>query len=145
MSLNKWDTRFLELAKHISSWSKDESTKVGAVLVDSKNRIVSLGFNGPPRGVTDRYHDREQKLMKTLHAEDNALSFANKSTEGCTAYITHPPCANCAARLIQHGIVRVVYPEPSAEFMSRWEKSYLVALEMFGEAGVEITYHGRAL
>lgn len=143
MTLSKWDRRFIDLAKHVSQWSKDDSTRVGAVIVDNKNRVVSLGFNGFPRGVDDKHHNREHKLLKTLHAEDNALSFANKSTDGCTIYITHPPCSSCAARLIQHGIVRVVHPEPIAEFLSRWEKSCLVALEMFNDAGVEVVYEGK--
>ena len=53
MNGKKWDKRFLELAKLVGSWSKDPSTKVGAVIVDCNNRIISVGYNGFPKGVKD--------------------------------------------------------------------------------------------
>ena len=64
VDLRDWDTRFLDLAEHISKWSKDPSTKVGAVIVDSYRRIVSTGYNGFPQGVMDSYDrltDRDTK------------------------------------------------------------------------------------
>ena len=109
---DKWDARFLEQAELIAGWSKDPSTGVGAVIVDPKNRVVSQGFNGFPRACADDADllaDRDEKLRRTLHAEQNALLFAHRSVEGCTVYVTHPPCARCAAMLIQSGIKRVVY------------------------------------
>ena len=60
----KWDMRFIELAKHISLWSKDPSTKVGCVVVGEDREIRSTGFNGFPRGIDDdedRLMDREKK------------------------------------------------------------------------------------
>ena len=135
---SKWDKRFYNLAVHISSWSKDESTKVGAVIVDYKKRIVSVGFNGFPEHVDDTPVSRERKLMRTVHAEVNALSFAAQSVEGCTMYVTHAPCANCAAIIIQHGIRAVCFPEPEEGFLERWGDSYREALVMFMEAGVYV-------
>lgn len=105
----KWTKRFLDLATLIGSWSKDNSTKVGAVIVDERNRIVSVGFNGFPRGIEDIITDRDEKLRRTIHAEENALLFANSSVEGCTIYVTHHPCARCTAKLIQVGISKIVY------------------------------------
>ena len=61
---SKWDLRFLELANHISSWSKDPSTKVGCIIVGADREIRSTGFNGFPRGIDDseeRLTDREEK------------------------------------------------------------------------------------
>jgi dCMP deaminase len=138
VSLTKWDKRFIGLAEHISAWSKDSSTKVGAVLVDTEQRIISTGYNGPPRGVSDYYITRQERLFKTVHAEENAILFATRSLKGATAYVTHACCANCAAKLIQVGIGRVVFPKPSADFLSRWQESYFSAMGMFKEVGVEV-------
>jgi dCMP deaminase len=138
MTISKWDRRFYNLAVHVSSWSKDNSTQVGAVIVDNKKRIISVGFNGFPAGVNDTITSREQKLRRTVHAEVNALSFANGSVEGCTLYVTHAPCANCAAIIIQHGIGAVAFPEPEPAFLERWGESYEEAMKMFQEAGVYI-------
>ena len=76
---NKWDIRFLELAKHISGWSKDPSTKVGCVVVGEDREIRSTGFNGFPRGISDdneRLTDRNQKYPLICHAEENAIMHA---------------------------------------------------------------------
>lgn len=105
-----WDYKFLDLAEHISKWSKDPSTKVGAVIVDDKNRVISIGYNGVPRGVNEPVSgDREQKLLRTIHAEENALAFAYRDVEGCRMYVSFPPCAHCAAQIIQRGITEVIY------------------------------------
>lgn len=137
MSLNKWDARFLSLAELVAKWSKDPSSQVGSAIVDSHKRIVSVGFNGSPRGVADAA-DRSSKLMRTVHAEANALHFAHRDVAGCTIYVTHPPCANCAAHLIQRGITEVVFYAGSPEFLERWGDNYREALAMFGEAGVKV-------
>ena len=60
--MNKWDMRFLELAALVATWSKDPSTQVGAVIVDSAKRIVSVGFNGAPRGVQEQLF-RAQSIL----------------------------------------------------------------------------------
>ena len=136
----KWHKRFIELAHHVAQWSKDDSTKVGAVIVDDSNRVISLGYNGPPRRVNDDYENREQKLRRTLHAEVNALAFAHRDVSGCTIYITHPPCAQCAAQIIQHGIRQVVFDLPTYNFLTRWGDDYKESLAMFSEVGVEVAH-----
>ena len=133
----KWSRRFFSLAELVASWSKDLSTSVGCVIVDSDKRIVSLGFNGPPRGVSDVYDSREQKLRRTIHAEANALHFAGRDVTGCTMFVTHPPCAHCAAHIIQRGISKVIYACPGQGFIDRWREDYYEALDMFREAGVD--------
>jgi dCMP deaminase len=139
MSSSKWDKRFLDLAKHVSSWSKDPSTKVGAVIVNSDRQIVSLGYNGFARGVDDsedRYSDRAMKYQMVVHAEANAILNANTSLKGTTCYVTHPCCSNCAALLIQAGVKTVVVTEPTADFLSRFGESMKLTAMMFEEAGV---------
>lgn len=136
-----WDARMLGLAKHVAQWSKDPSTKVGAVICDPQYRIVSLGFNGFPRGVKDdaRLEDRDTKYRMILHAERNALLFAARDLRGCRLY-TWPfmPCAACAAMIIQVGITHVYAPWPSVDdpAWQRWSAEWKLAVQMFAEAGV---------
>jgi len=138
----QWDKRFLELAQLVSSWSKDPGTKVGAVIVDMNNRIVSIGYNGFPRGVEDfpyRLENREVKLQMTVHAELNALMFAQRPVEGYTLYVwPMQSCAKCASAIIQAGIQRVV--SPNHHVRPEWKRSFDIANEMFREAGVETNY-----
>ena len=138
MANMKWTMRFLELAQMVASWSKDDSTRVGAVVVTPNNRIVSLGFNGPPCGTDDNaVTTRDVKLMRTLHAEENALLFARESVNECIMYVTHVPCAHCAAVIIQKGIGHVCWPHrPADSFSDRWRESHAQARKMFDEAGV---------
>lgn len=137
MSLTKWDERFIELAKLVGSWSKDPSTQVGAVIVDDDKRIVSIGFNGFPKGVKDsqkRLVDRDEKYAIIVHAEANALMFANRSVEGCTLY-TWPfqPCSKCAGLIIQSGIKRVVSVVHDDK---RWKKNFEISQKLFTESGI---------
>lgn len=137
---NQWDCRFLDLAAHVAKWSKDPSTKVGAVLVDPETRtILGTGYNGFPRGVRDdavRYEDRAQKYPRIVHAEVNAILTANSSIRGATIY-TSPfaPCNECAKMIIQAGVKRVVSPRTDVK---RWAESFSIAAEMFSEAGVRL-------
>lgn len=137
--LTKWDARFLDLTALVGSWSKDPSTKVGAAIADSRNRVISLGFNGPPRGVQDDSNiDRETKLRRTLHAEQNALAFARYDVSGCTLYVTHHPCARCAAQIAQAQIRRVVCNAPDPDFAVRWAADIAEAQSILHQAGVEL-------
>lgn len=136
--MSTWDQRFLDLAATVAQWSKDPSTKVGAVVVDSRNRVVSTGFNGPPRGVSDTFKDREEKLLKTIHAEVNAVIFSEGGAEGCRIYVTHPPCPACSIVLIQAGVIEVHYRAPSDEFKSRWVHLTSVADALMAEAGIKV-------
>ena len=139
----KWDQRFLNLAEHISGWSKDPSTKVGCVVVGEDREIRSTGFNGFPRGIaddSDRLSDRDKKYPLICHAEENAIMHAARiglSLKGCTAYVTWPPCTRCARSLIQAGVVEVVYPQES-EVPERWMDDFKMSTMMMDEAGLKI-------
>lgn len=126
--MNKWDIRFLELAKLISTWSKDPSTKVGAVIVRPDKSILSVGFNGFPKSMADTeewYNNREEKYSRIVHGEINALIHANGSVAGCSLY-TYPflPCDRCCVQMIQAGISRIVAPVASADAMTRWAAAF---------------------
>lgn len=137
--MTRWDLRFIEMASLVASWSKDPSTKVGAVITNDKNHVVSLGFNGFPRGVEDRLNvSRETKLARTIHAEANALLHAKQDLAGCSIYVTRPPCSNCAALIIQSGIERVVYEAPDPAFLLRWKGSISESIQMFEEARITV-------
>jgi dCMP deaminase len=136
--LDKWDHRFLDLAKYISNWSKDPSTKVGAVVAHPKtHRVISVGFNGFPAGVkdtVDRLEDRSVKYEMIAHAEQNALLFAGHQAEGGTIYVSSlAPCARCAVIIIQSGIKRVVSCAPDFNH-DRWGDQAKLAKAMFDEA-----------
>lgn len=138
-----WDRRFLALAHHVSGWSKDPSTKVGAVIVRPNRTIVSLGYNGFPRGTED-YHqlldDRDTKLKRTVHAEVNAILTAQESLNGCVLYVTPlHPCATCAGIIIQSGIKRVVAKFAKAP-KTEWAEDMKAATRMFKEAGVDVYF-----
>ena len=142
--LDKWDHRFLALAKHISNWSKDPSTQVGAVITHTRSkRVVSMGFNGFPTGVKDtreRLDDRDTKYEMVVHAEQNALMFAGDRAEGCTLYVHPlPPCARCAVMIIQAGIKRVVCDQPDFDHQ-RWGEAAKIADTLFREAGLVVNY-----
>jgi len=137
----KWDRRFIDLALHISEWSKDPSTKVGCVVVGEDREIRSTGFNGFPRGIEDsmeRLEDRELKYPLICHAEENAIMHAARigiSLKDCTAYVTWPPCTRCARSLIQAGVTEVVYPD-NIEIPDRWVEDFERSSSMMEEAGV---------
>lgn len=143
MTQAAWQHRFLSLADQVSSWSKDPSTKVGCVVVDQDRRILSVGYNGFPRGVGDdafRLEDRSIKHLMTVHAEANAVAAAARngvSLHGATAYITHPACAQCAALLTQAGVLRIVQ---AGELRADWAESLTVAKIICEEAGVEVVF-----
>ena len=138
-----WDARFLALAHHVSQWSKDPSTKVGAVLVGTDKRQVALGYNGFPPNVTDslfRLHTREAKLRYMIHAERNVLDNATFPTAGSTLYVTHPPCCGCALSIISKGIHRVVSSPMSSSFASRWGAEVHQSRSVLHEAGVACNF-----
>lgn len=133
----KWDLRFLDLARHVSSWSKDPSTKVGAVIVRWDRTIASVGYNGFPRHIDDtpeRLNDRETKYRLMVHAEINAIHNARERLMGYTLY-TWPffTCERCAVQVIQAGIHRIVAPYTDNE---RWRQSIDNAIALYREAGL---------
>ena len=148
--MDKWDHRFMEMARVISGWAScyQPNRKIGCVIVKNK-RIMTTGYNGAPAGVKTCV-ERGECLRRRLgiesgtkaeicyatHAEQNAIIQAAKlgvSIDGATLYCTHQPCSVCCKMIINAGIVRVVY-----------EKGYPdpFSLEIFKEAGVQLEKFG---
>lgn len=139
---NKWCKRFLQLAHEIASWSKDQSTKVGCVIMDSSGKPKSFGYNGLPRNVNDDVpsrHERPEKYFWFEHAERNAIYQSSGDLSNCTLYVTHVPCADCARAIIQSGIAAVVVDSAGgldSDFAKRMCDSVNVTVQMFCEAKI---------
>lgn len=101
----------MAIAKVVATRSPDESRQFGAVLVDKKNRILSVGYNGPPQGIPNEIvpQTRPNKYYWMIHAEENMLLFCKENTYGCSVYVNGRPCCNCLKKLIQAGISKVYY------------------------------------
>jgi len=141
----KWDKRYLELAKLISTWSKDPGHKIGAVAVGKHGQILSTGFNGFPRKLSDseeRLTNRDIKLKHTIHAEMNVIfnaSLTNVSLEGASLYVYGLPCcSSCSLGIIQSGINRVVITKQSLQDSEFWTESWQFSSSVFREANIEI-------
>lgn len=112
-----WDEYFMGLAHLSAMRSKDPNTQVGAVIVDQKNRVVSIGYNGFPRGCSDDTFSwnksqedfLDNKEAYVVHAELNAILNAPSSVNGCRIFVSLFPCNECAKAIIQSGIVEVIY------------------------------------
>jgi dCMP deaminase len=108
------DDYYMGLAFWVASRSKDPHTQVGAVIVSFKNEPISTGYNGLPRGISDDQidWDRPDKYDWIIHAESNAIKYANGSLSNSTLYITAPPCNKCMLEIAAVDIRRVVYFMP---------------------------------
>lgn len=139
----------MRLAREVSSWSKDPSSKIGAVIVNDKRRILATGYNGFPEGIEDthdRLHNREEKYPRIIHGEMNALLNALKngvSVEGATIYVYGLPiCPDCTKSIIQAGIKRIVVSPDPYIIVTPWtEKWETISLPMIKEVGtINISY-----
>ena len=145
MFTDKWNYRFLELAELIATWSKDPSTKTGAVVVGPGKEIRATGYNGLVRGVNDNISERMERPTKYdffEHAERNAIYNAcltGTSLRDCTIFCTLTPCTDCARAIIQAGIKEVItyeYKTDANDPKNTWRDKLNYSAEMFAEAGV---------
>lgn len=146
---NKWDLRFLNMAKLVATWSKDPSTQTGAVIVRPNKTVAGIGFNGFPQGMSDSqelYANREVKLSRVVHCEVNATIFGSGDRSnpiapfsGCTLY-TFPfmSCDRCFVQMLQNGIRRFVYPEATEDQKLRWGPAFEKVKAYASETGVEM-------
>ena len=143
---DKWDKRFMEMAKLVSTWAScyKRDRKIGAVIVLGK-RVMTTGYNGAPAGVrtcVERGECLREKLgiasgtrhevCYAVHAEQNAIIQAARlgvSIDGATLYCTHQPCILCAKMIVNAGIRRVVYEQGYPDDFSR---------EILAEGGVSV-------
>lgn len=144
---DRWDARYLQLARQIASWSKDPSTQVGAVLVRAKNTIAGTGYNGFPPGESDDpklYMDRQYKYAHVIHAEVNALADVSaQDSTGSTLYTSFPCCPACMEVAGKRGVARVVFPplpkygRPQS-WIEQWEAWQLEAYAKAEQYGITV-------
>ncbi len=144
-----WDDYFFGIMRAVAAKSKDRSVKIGAVISGPDHEVLSVGYNGFPRGVDDDVewrHERPAKYLWTEHAERNAIYNAARSgvrLKGSTMHVPCPPCSRCARGIIQAGVARVVAEMSAADFLPArsaiaWREDIETALKMMREAGIEI-------
>lgn len=142
---SKWAPRMLKLAQEVASWSKDTSTKVGAIITTSDGSPVSWGFNGMAMGIDDTVdsrHVRPTKYKWMCHAERNAMDLAPRPLDGCVMFVTFFPCSSCTQSIIQRKIKTVVLDSGQhlSKLPERWKDDMTVSSEMLIEAGVDIVF-----
>lgn len=141
MSQLKWDLFYLNMARYVSTASKDPSTQTGAVIARPNRTLLSIGFNGFPQNMSDDpelYANREEKYSRIVHCEMNAMILADASVRGCTLY-TWPfaSCDRCCVQMLQAGISRFVFPSIPEHLVERWGKPLELTKKYIAEAGVE--------
>ena len=145
-----WEEYFMGIAQLSALRSKDPSTQVGACIVDENHKVVSIGYNGMPRGIDDEHipwghgEGLESKYLYVCHAEFNAILNTRDGSrlQGCTLYVTLFPCNECAKAVIQTGIKEVVYLSDKYAEGIQFQASKKL-LEM---AGVKVrAYQGRVM
>ena len=137
--------KYLEIAYATAKLSKDQSTKVGAIIVGQESlEVRSLGYNGAPRGCSadedERGTTRPEKYFWFSHAELNAITNAARigtPLQSTSMVVTHPPCMDCARAIVQAGIKQVFVPEWNQEFHERWQEHIGRTKRLFDECGVE--------
>ena len=140
-----WHTYFLDMCSVVAIKSKDRSTKVGAIIVGPDNEIRTTGYNGFPRGVNDEVdsrHERPEKYLWTIHAEQNAICAAalvGTPTKGCKMYVGLHPCSQCTAHIINAGITEIVIDNRDVEskkaVYERYADDFVKAKDMLKENG----------
>ena len=139
----EWHEYFLNLSKAVALKSKDESSKIGAVVVGPDQEIRSTGYNGFPRGFNDSDPAKQERPLKYKyfeHAERNAIYNAARfgaSLLGCTLYCEWPPCTDCARAIIQSGITTVINSKSIIDCPERWRDDMNLAHEMLLDCGVK--------
>lgn len=144
--------QYFRLIKFMANlFSKDQSTKVGALFIMPQTyEILTLGYNGMPRGINEKDDTRWTRPIKydfTEHAERNAIFNAARtgtSLLGSICVVTLFPCCDCARGIIQSGARMLVTLDPfinvDQEALERWGNKWKISIEMLNEAGVEIYY-----
>ena len=136
--------KYLGIVDETAKLSKDESTKVGALILGPSFEVRSIGYNGAPRGCAadedERGRTRPEKYFWFSHAELNAITNAARvgtPLAGCVLLVTHPPCMDCARAIVQAGITGVLTRNPGAEFLERWMEHTRRTQQLFAECKVD--------
>jgi len=143
-----WNEKFFAMVDLVASWSRDPSTKTGAVIVDDEHNVRSVGYNGFPRGVDDTIESRyvrPEKYKWMEHAERNAIFAAalhGTPTGWCSMYTAWHPCSDCARAIVQSGIKAVIIDgrkyKGDSDADARWAEDFVIARQILQEGGVDV-------
>jgi dCMP deaminase len=137
----------LKLAERISRKSSDPSTKVGCVITNTDNRLISVGYNRMPCNCSNDvslWNDRQIKYQRVLHAEVVAILNAKEDIRGYNLYIWPtasfmPICSRCASVICEKRIGRIIWSyDPLETKFNHWKDKCEESVKMFNEAGIEI-------
>ncbi len=145
MERPSWDEYLMTMACYTSSRSLDPSTKHGSVVVDECHRCLGIGYNSFPRGGKEDIYPRTrpEKYLTIIHSEDNALSNCAARPEGGILYVTGMPCPHCMGKIIQDGIIRVVFGRIPSVMVGSEEEAW--TRKMAHNHAVELVeYKGRS-
>jgi dCMP deaminase len=139
-----WDRRLIKLARDVSEWSSDPSTKVGSVIVGPNNDVRALGYNGLPRNIEDNgeLYESPLKYLWIEHAERNAIYSAARSGApllGCRMYVSWFPCSDCARAIVQVGLIEVICVEPDWKH-PKWSEHFEQAKRILIAGSVELKF-----
>jgi len=131
--MDKWDDRFIHLAREVSTWSKVLHSQQGCVAVSPSKRQFTVGYNGLP----SNYPDRKMDISNTIHAEVNCIINAKRALDGWTLYVTKAPCLDCAKVIASAGITKLWSPRPEGS----WKASQTEASKLLKVCGIiQYTY-----
>ena len=143
-----WDERFLEIAKCVSTWSKDPFTQVGAIAISPERRITAQGYNGFPSGSKDLaedYVNRERKYQNIIHAESNVIYNACNAKVGlyCSTIFVFGmyPCPECIKALAQVGMARIVFRLGGSQSKEKWKEEFKISRKILIELGIGMTHY----
>lgn len=146
MAKNKvWDNRWMDLCEFVSGWSKDRSRRTSSVIVNKRNVLLSIGWNGFARGINDdvnERHRRPDKYLWTEHAERNAIYNAASegiNVSGAKMYIPWYPCCDCARAIIQSNIAELICVPPDWNDI-KYRHEFKITKEMLKEAKVKVRF-----
>jgi len=149
-----WEEYFLDMLPSIAKKSKDNSTKVGAIITGQDNGIRSTGYNNLPRNAVDtdvKKYERPLKYKWFEHAERNCIYYAAKTgvpLDQCILYVDWFPCSDCARGIVQVGISKVVIDSDSPSYNNlqlreRWQEDHFIAEQILKECGVKVVLFTR--
>jgi len=152
-----WHEYFLMLSYVVALRSKDDSTKIGAVIVGPDNEIRTTGYNSFPRKISDFVDERKkapEKYFWLEHAERNAIYNAARmglSLKSCRLYTQLVPCMDCARGIVQSGIEQVIVDNKAMALFRKhklsgsagsadWGSHFIRTEKIFAEANIDLLY-----
>lgn len=150
-----WNQYFMALAQVSALRSKDPIARVGACIIDSQKKVIGIGYNGFPHGISDdefpwnldENNPLKDKRTFEIHAEMNAILNCSTTPKECILYTTRFPCNECAKFIIQSNIRKVVFLEDRNDWREeparKMMKTAEIKVEKYEKTGRNVNLNGR--